>query len=248
MFYKSEKNAIDPLIPLKLFKNRFFSIQILTALLLSSIQIGFQTYFPIWLQSIYRTTAFIAGLLVSPSPILWLISSFFVGFLVKRFAPKYISIPLILLMTMAYSSLIFTNENTSLITFFIVSGITGAVLGIIITMSTLVAQRVVPEENLATASAMITLGRTLGQTLAAGVFGPAFNIATNEGIQRHTGISKRLIKDSIQGKVQAKIGVNNQTVNGIILSGMHIVFGVTLVIFLILLLTNKLDTNTKSVK
>ncbi len=47
IFFFSEKQAIDPIIPLKLFKNQLFTIQILTALLLSGIQIGFQTYFPI---------------------------------------------------------------------------------------------------------------------------------------------------------------------------------------------------------
>lgn len=46
LFTRAERRAIDPIIPLELFSNRVFTVQILTALLLSSIQIGFQTYFP----------------------------------------------------------------------------------------------------------------------------------------------------------------------------------------------------------
>lgn len=40
-FIMVERRTEDPLIPLKLFSNRTFSIQITTALLLSGVQIGF---------------------------------------------------------------------------------------------------------------------------------------------------------------------------------------------------------------
>src|SRR5699024_3089060 len=59
-----EKKSADPIVPLQLFTNQLFTIQILTALLLSGIQISFQVYFPIWLQSVYRVTASVAGLAV----------------------------------------------------------------------------------------------------------------------------------------------------------------------------------------
>ena len=42
-----EKKSVDPIVPLQLFENQLFTIQILTALLLSGIQISFQVYFPI---------------------------------------------------------------------------------------------------------------------------------------------------------------------------------------------------------
>lgn len=134
LFTRAERRAIDPIIPLELFSNRVFTVQILTALLLSSIQIGFQTYFPMWLQSVYRASASIAGLAITPSPVLWLVASFFVGMLVKRFAPKYIAIPLISMQLLFYIPLTFAGSSFPQFMFYVIAGITGITLGIVITM------------------------------------------------------------------------------------------------------------------
>lgn len=243
-----ERQASDPIIPFTLFYNRLFSIQVTTALLLSAIQIGFQTYFPMWLQSIYKTTATVAGLSVSPSPIFWLLSSFFVGTLVKRRSPKYITLPLIALMMVAYLPLLFIDSRFNQTIFFVISGITGVTLGITITMNTLVAQRIVPEESLGTASSMITLGRTLGQTLAAGIFGLVFNMSLNLGLKKHATVDQNMINQSIKGVYQSSSIADEHTINQIILTGMHIVFSVALILFVIVLIVNLADRNREVIK
>ena len=243
-----ERQASDPIIPFTLFHNRLFSIQITTALLLSAIQIGFQTYFPMWLQSIYKTTATVGGLSVSPSPIFWLLSSFFVGTLVKRRSPKYITLPLIALMMVAYLPLLFIDSRFNQTIFFVISGITGVTLGITITMNTLVAQRIVPEESLGTASSMITLGRTLGQTLAAGTFGLVFNMSLNSGLKKHATVDQNMIDQSIKGVYQSPSIADEDTINQIILTGMHTVFSVALILFVIVLIVNLADRNREVIK
>lgn len=243
-----ERQASDPIIPFTLFHNRLFSIQITTALLLSAIQIGFQTYFPMWLQSIYKTTATVAGLSVSPSPIFWLLSSFFVGTLVKRRSPKYITLPLIALMMVAYLPLLFIGSRFNQTIFFVISGITGVTLGITITMNTLVAQRIVPEESLGIASSMITLGRTLGQTLAAGIFGLVFNMSLNSGLKKHATVDQNMINQSIKGAYQSPSIADEDTINQIILTGMHTVFSVALILFVIVLIVNLADRNREVIK
>ena len=243
-----ERQASDPIIPFTLFHNRLFSIQITTALLLSAIQIGFQTYFPMWLQSIYKTTATVGGLSVSPSPIFWLLSSFFVGTLVKRRSPKYITLPLIALMMVAYLPLLFIDSRFNQTIFFVISGITGVTLGITITMNTLVAQRIVPEESLGTASSMITLGRTLGQTLAAGTFGLVFNMSLNSGLKKHATVDQNMIDQSIKGVYQSPLVADEDTINQIILTGMHTVFSVALILFVIVLIVNLADRNREVIK
>lgn len=244
LFYKTEKNASDPIIPLELFRNRVFSIQISTALLLSAIQIGFQTYFPMWLQAIYKSSASLAGLAVTPSPIFWLISSFFVGTLVKRWSPKKISLLLILLMSIFYLPLTIISSSFPQLIFYIISAITGITLGIIITMNTLVSQRVVTDSNLGTASAMLTLGRTLGQTIATGILGLTFNLTLNSGIQSHGKINSSMINNYIGG-IQLTTDIKNyeSILRQTVLSGMHNVFIVVMLIFAIALIINIIDKN-----
>lgn len=244
VFGVTEKKTIDPIVPLILFKNPTFTIQILTALLLSGIQIGFQNYFPMWLQSIYQASASVAGLAVTPSPILWLIASFFVGGLVKRYAPKHIAVPIIFVQLMFYVPLAFVGSNFPQFMFYVIAGITGVSLGVVITMNTLISQRVVPGENLGTASSMLTLGRTLGQTVATGVFGLVFNFAINTHVREHHQISLRAVNRYISsGRSSSSPATTIHALNSIVLSGMHAVFGVVLVAFVLVIVLNICDKN-----
>ncbi|MEX0381585.1 hypothetical protein AB3K25_00455 [Leuconostoc sp. MS02] len=151
-------------------------------------------------------------------------------------------------MMLAYLPLIFIDSRFNQTIFFFVSGITGVTLGITITMNTLVAQRIVPEESLGTASAMITLGRTLGQTLAAGIFGLAFNMSLNSGLKKHPIIDQNMINQSIKGVYQSPLVVDEHTINQIILTGMHTVFSVTLILFVIVLIVNVADQKREVIK
>lgn len=183
-FVKTEKQALDPLIPLKLFKNNLFKVEILTATLLSGMQMGFQIYFPIWLQAIYKVPASVAGLAITPSPVMWLVTSFFVGSLVKRFSPKKITLPIILIQMLFYLPLIFAKITFPMLMFYVIAGISGAGLGIVITMNILVSQQIVAQKDVGTASSILTLGRTLGQTIMTGIFGLVFNVVITRSVTR----------------------------------------------------------------
>ncbi|MDE7512280.1 MFS transporter [Pediococcus pentosaceus] len=248
IFFRAEKQAEDPIIPLTLFKNKIFTIQILTALLLSGIQIGFQTYFPMWLQAIYRASASVAGLAVTPSPVLWLVASFFVGTLVKRWAPKRIAIPIITIQALFYVPLIFAGTSFPQFMFYVIAGITGISLGITITMNTLISQRVVPEQNLGTASSMLTLGRTLGQTIATGIFGLIFNIAINTKLKNYAVIKLSTVNHYINAGNKTMPSAVSTDLNTIILSGMHAVFFAVLIIFVVVIGLNLSDRNTDVIK
>ncbi|CAH1852571.1 MFS transporter [Convivina intestini] len=247
---KVEQQAIDPIVPLKLFGNQLFLVQIFTTLALSAIQIGFQTYFPMWLQSIYHASPSLAGLAVTPSPILWLLSSFLVGSLVKKFAPKYIALPLIIVMALTYLPLVFASINFPEYLFYVISGVTGFVLGIVITMNTLIAQHVVSQKDLGTASSMITLGRTLGQTIATGIFGLVFNLTIHHEISQQPTISENMVNQFISSNNHGStmVGKNFDVLVQAVLSGMHAVFLVTLILFVLVIILNLSDKKRTIVK
>lgn len=175
-FFRNEKRNPEAIIPVDLFKNRVFVTQITTALLLSTVQIAFQTYFPMLLQVVYGVSPATAGLVVTPSPIFWLLASLSVGYLLRHYAPKSIAVALIVILFISYLPIVFIGSTTPIFVFYIVSAITGSILGIVITMNILVAQKVSKGSELGSATSMIALGRSLGQTFATGVFGMVFNL------------------------------------------------------------------------
>lgn len=248
-FFRVEKQAIDSIIPLKLFDKQLFTIEILTASLLSGMQIAFQIYFPIWLQAIYKVPASVAGLAVTPSPVMWLMASFFVGSLVKRFTPKRITLPIVFIQMLFYIPLIFAKVGFPMFMFYLIAGVTGTGLGIVITMNILIAQQIVAEKEIGTASSMLTLGRTLGQTVMTGIFGLIFNLSINHSLSGHTDISFKLVNQFISSGQNLLLSSNiDHVMDKIILEGMHSVFIATIILFIIILIINFNDKNKQIIK
>lgn len=241
-----EKKSENPIVPLSLFNNKLFSVQIITALILSGIQIGFQVYFPIWLQTIYNIKPSIAGLAITPSPILWLISSFFVGGLIKSISVKKIVLSCLIVQMLFYIPLSFAGINFPAYMFYIIAGVTGISLGIIITINMLIAQKSVSQKLLGTATSMITLGRTLGQTISTGLFGLIFNLSLNNRVQQLKKIEFDQLNRFV-GSGNAEHSIKYVDVyKKIVLHGIHNIFLLILIMFIFIIIVNFL--NKKDVK
>ncbi|WP_228386034.1 MULTISPECIES: MFS transporter [unclassified Lactococcus] len=224
-FIHSENKAADPIFQFSLFKNRTFSIQILVSLLLSGALIAYNIYFPIWLQAIYRVPAFLAGLTLTPSSVMWMISGFFVGFLMRKFIAKYLFMVITGLLTLVSLPLIFVSVNFSMVYFYIIAGIVGACMGIVLTMSTLIAQNLVPKENIGLASSMIVLGRTLGQAMMTGIFGLAFSLGINSGLGKHPELNFQQVNEFISSSTANAVAAQFTTaLNAVVLEAIHHVF------------------------
>lgn len=241
-FILIERRAADPLIPLSMFRNSTFAVQIIIALLLSGAQISFQVYFPIWLQSIYGASAATAGLAITPSPIMWLLASFLVGGLLKRWAPRTIIFIVVLIMLAAYVPILISTPRFPQAAFYVIAGFTGAGLGIIITINTIISQHLVNKDSVGVASSILTLGRTLGQTLAAGIYGLIFNRAISEQLHVHTGISAKAVDNFVNASGHAGVPSSlRPALSSILLYSLHHVFLLVLILFSAAIVVNIFD-------
>ena len=87
LFIRTEKRAVDPIISLDLFKNKTFNVQNIVAALVSGFLMGFNVYMPMWMQGILGLPASMAGFVLTPSSIMWVIASLLIHFVehwVKR--------------------------------------------------------------------------------------------------------------------------------------------------------------------
>lgn len=241
-FVHIEKRAPSPVIPLDLFRNKTFAVQVITASMLNGLQIGFQVYFPMWTQAIYHTPPSVAGLIITPSSILWLIASFLVGASMRRFPPRTIAIPVAIIQMVFYGFMIFAGIGFPIVMFYIVSGVGGFGLGLTITMNTIVGQAVVPERYVGTASSSLTLGRTLGQTLMTGIFGLIFNVTIAGQIAQHPALNTDIINNAITTTSGQKLDAATQgLVDNALLSAFHLIFATVVALYVVVIVANLFD-------
>ncbi|WP_317698531.1 MFS transporter [Xylocopilactobacillus apis] len=179
LFIRTEKRVEDPIIAPKMFANRTFTIQIATTTILSGVLMGYEVYFPIWLQSLYRVNATNAGLVVTSSSVMWLIASFFVGTIMSHFIPKKVSLISVSILLISYIVLSFASLQFPIWLFYVIAMINGTCIGIVINMNLILAQHMAPPEMVGSASSIVTLGRSLGQTVMSGIYGTVLNIIIN---------------------------------------------------------------------
>ncbi|PCS01617.1 MDR family MFS transporter [Lactococcus fujiensis] len=224
-FIRAEKKAKDPIFQIEMFKNRTFSIQIMVSLLLSGALIGYNIYFPIWLQAIYRVPAFLAGLTLTPSSVMWMVSGFFVGWLMKKFKTKQLFLLISGILTLLSLPLVFASVTFPMFYFYLIAGLMGACMGIILTMSTLIAQNLVPKENIGLASSMIVLGRTLGQAMMTGIFGLAFSLGINSGLTNHQELNFQQVNEFISSSTASEVPIRlKNLLDQVVLGAIHSVF------------------------
>ena len=128
-------------------ESNFWSAQILTAMLLSGVQIGFQIYFPMRLLSpTYGKNAFTAGLVITPAHSGWLTASFCVGAVIARSSPRRISLVTAVVLAIPYTAVAqrlapatFTDTVSSAVTLgrtlgqSVVTGVYGVVFHVVLT-------------------------------------------------------------------------------------------------------------------
>ncbi|MDR2976280.1 MAG: MFS transporter [Streptococcaceae bacterium] len=245
-FVHSEKKADDPVLQLDLFKNYSFTVQILSTFLISGVIIAYQVYFPIWMQAIYRTPAYLAGVAITPASIMWTVSSFFVGMLMKKFSSRKIAVLALSVFILIYLPVIFSSPSFPQLLFYVISGISGACAGVIITVNTLLAQDLVPKENVGLSSSMIVLARTLGQAMMTGIYGLAFSLGVNGQLSKYPTIKYNDVNNFISTAVHQVLtpkklhGLENVT-----LSALQKVFMVVMVLLIIATIINAFDKNLK---
>lgn len=244
LLVRRERHFSNPLLSPKMFRSATFSIQIITATILSGVLIGYQVYFPIWLQSLYRVSATTAGLVVTSSSVMWLIASFFVGPLLSKYVPKRIAIVLIILMLLGYVELIVAGQSFPVWAFYVIAMVNGTGMGIVISMNTILSQHLVSPTMVGSATSILTLGRSLGQTVMAGVYGAILNLMIR--LNLHDGITFSQVNGVISSN-HTHEAANRAMADPIILMALHAVFVSVVVILLIVIVINWLDPNKKIV-
>jgi EmrB/QacA subfamily drug resistance transporter len=173
-FLALEMRLNQPMLDLKLFRNLYFSLSLLTGMLVFLVIAGSLLIVPFFLELVLHLSTQHAGLLLAFSPIISGIVAPFSGNLSDRFGSRPISLAGLLLMSVGCLLIsTFQTQMTDLDYILRVAPL-GVGLGMFQSPNNSAILGSAPPERLGIASGLLSLSRTLGQTIGLPVLGAIF--------------------------------------------------------------------------
>ena len=166
------------MLDLKLFRNLYFSLSLLTGMLVFVVIAGLLLIAPFFLELVLHLSTQQAGLLMAVSPILSGIVAPFSGTLSDRFGSRRITLVGLLLMTIACLLMSTLNVGMSDLEYVLRVAPLGIGLGMFQSPNNSAILGEVPPDRLGIASGLLSLSRTLGQTIGLPVMGAIFSVLT----------------------------------------------------------------------
>ena len=174
IFYFIESKCEEPVVPFDIFSKDTILMNII-AFFVSAMLMAVQAYTPLYTQNVLGYSAKISGLAMAPMSMTWLLSSFALVKLLKKYGEKTMMLSSILILALTSCLLRFVTPNTPLIYLILIVFIMGAGFGGSINTLTIFIQSAASYEKRGAATSTNALIRTLGQTIGVSVFGGLLN-------------------------------------------------------------------------
>ncbi len=245
-FFKVEKKATDPIMPLSMLKNKEFTIINLITLLISGVVIGFEFYIPTWMQGINGTNASLAGFAVTPSSLMWIVGSFLIGWMLAKWGIKVTYDYMLFLLILTDIVLLSVPIYTPFWVFCIVAGFNGIAFGAITTASQVRSQVLVGKDEIGVATSFNTLMKYLGQTMMVSIYGITFNTIISRELIKHPNLSQSMMNKIVSSK--KALTLPQQLVpqlRNVLFSSLRGVYVVSLIVIILSLVMNQFYKNKK---
>ena len=170
-----ERRAAEPVLPLRLFANRAFSVTSLVALVVGFAMFGSITYLPLFLQVVKGATPTASGLQMLPMMGGMLTSSIVSGQLISR-TGRYKIFPIVgtAVMTLGLALLARTSVDTSLARILGMMLLLGLGMGLVMQVLVIAVQNAVDYRDLGVATSGNSLFRSIGGSVGTAVLGAIF--------------------------------------------------------------------------
>ena len=199
-FVLAERRAREPLVPLRLFRIRVFSVASAIGFVIGMALFGAVTYIPLYLQVVKGASPTASGLQLLPLMGGLLVASIGSGQLIVRFG-RYKIFPIVGTGLAVVGMLLLSRlgTGTSLVLADLYLAVLGLGLGFTMQVLVLAVQNAVSYENLGVATSTATLFRSMGGTIGVPVFGAIFanHLAKNLG---------RVLPPEVLAKLPSRIG------------------------------------------
>ncbi|KRV48957.1 transporter [Wenjunlia vitaminophila] len=174
-FFLVERSAPEPVLPLRVFRSRNFSLITSIGFITGFVMFGAVTFLPLYQQTVQGASATNSGMLLLPMLVSMLVISLVVGRVTTE-TGKYKIFPILGSALLVVGSLLLSlmDTGTSRVTSGVYMAVLGAGLGFLMQITMLVAQNSVEMKDMGVASSTATLLRTIGSSFGVSVFGVLF--------------------------------------------------------------------------
>ncbi|QTD66167.1 MDR family MFS transporter [Lactobacillus gasseri] len=249
IFFKAEKRAKDPIMPLDMLSSKEFTMINLITLLISGVVIGFEFYIPTWMQGINATSASVAGFAVTPSSLMWIVGSFLIGGMLGRWGIKKTYDYMLLILIIADLALILVPIYTSFWVFCLIAAFNGTAFGAITTALQVRSQVIVGRDKIGVATSFNTLMKYLGQTMMVSIYGITFNVVVAKQLSHHPNLTQKMMNDIVSADKAKHLAANLiPGLRQVLLSGLKSVYVVSLIVIVLSLILNQLYKQKKIAK
>jgi EmrB/QacA subfamily drug resistance transporter len=265
-FIYAETKAVEPLLPLTLFRNPVISMCSIAVFILGMGMFGVIMYFPLFMQGVLGVTATRSGNLLTPLMMGSVVGSIITGQLNLRLAtykPSAVAGSVLV----AFGMILFARMDAStlpaqVLTSMIIAGIG---MGLLLPVYTVAVQNSAPARHMGAATASTTFFRSIGSTMGVAIFGSVlltnyhreFNRAVPAGIPESAlgAFSNPLLLAQLRPQLEATFarysGGSNilqmlfATVRTSLLHGLQVIFFTSAVIMSISVVLNVLLKDVK---
>ncbi|MEC3978088.1 MDR family MFS transporter [Amycolatopsis sp. H20-H5] len=194
-FVLVERRATEPVLPLRLFRDRSFTVSALISVAAGFVFLGSVTYLAVFLQSAAGVAPSAAGLLLVPMTLAVAASSLVAGRIIaKTGAYRWAPITSMALGILAALGLATLDEHTALPVVVGCLTLFGFAAGLTMQVLSMAAQNTSAREDLGAVSATVGFLRSLGTSVGLTVFGAVFTAALP-----HTGAGPGAYAHALHG-------------------------------------------------
>ncbi|MFL5587187.1 MAG: MDR family MFS transporter [Ktedonobacteraceae bacterium] len=175
-FLMTERFAVEPILPLDLFRNQVFAVAALLSLLQLMILVGLIVYLPLYLQGVLGVSATGAGAVITPMTVSSVIGAALAGLAITLFKRyRLITILSALIMTAGVFLLTRMTPTTGLLEAVVFMVIAGIGLGPFFSVLTIAAQNALPRTRLGIGTSSVRYLGQLGSVLGVAIVGTVVN-------------------------------------------------------------------------
>jgi len=181
LFLFVETKAQEPILPLDMFKNRIFTVSMVSVFLTGVGMFGAVIFIPLFIQAVQGDSATSSGTTVMPLTLSMVVASIIAGQIMSRTGKyKVLGIVGMGLLTLGMFLLFTMPIDTPRIVTISYMVVMGLGMGVGFPLFTLAVQNAFPIERVGTVTATLQFFRSVGSTVGVAVLGTLVNNTTQE--------------------------------------------------------------------
>lgn len=172
LFIRTQISAKEPILALRLFKNKVFSIAMLEAFLSNSLFIAAIIYIPLFVQEVLKQSASMAGMVITPMVVAMVLAAMITGQMIAR-RRRYKNLAICGFMMIGMSMIIYAliQPDTSLGILVVASILMGYGSGIMHPLLSIAAQNAFTHKEIGVITSSLQFSRNMGATIITPIFG-----------------------------------------------------------------------------